>query len=1253
MNERKIGYILSGLLFFSSLIFLFSFNTVFTNIFSNKSYLNEDLNVKDNFDLRSSDSPLFEYSGIGQAQNITEYGVGEFTNNGLNLNNNDNATIIVAENWNANQVECNISNIYDYNSVFVNETFDLGFDKSRWSNYTDRPENVTFGFYSNPESQNDSIYIRFEDAGASWSGIDSYVNYTFNLPRLHIPYLKDWNLNYNFWAQWNDPAWKTGIGGAVHYSAIYLNGIDVRFSEKLTDLVENNTVYQSSIPLFTAEDYGFSLPGTISILFGVDFGNSPINPSGFFKLFFDNITFSLSTIPKPSQINLKIVDNTNSFVETPINDIEQGKGTITLQNTWKGAPMGAYHLFGFSTNSSGTILLNSKFFVTATSLTNTKTQLGDIGSEFQVENNTKTKWTMYIPVILPGAYYNGYYFNISKPLNWNITEVIDPYLNNRIDDVIGTGYGNTSFTIPNHILNNGLWKFVAEAPNYVNEVNIYKKNGLDWIQNSTFQINDKLKINASIATELISDITLTRACLQIFYPNGNLFYTENASVASDAIVEFSEIIFGANNASAGNYIIYVKWSNQEDSMSQVGFYVTNFVVVHQTELTAITPYFELYVGDPLLVRVQFIDLDLNTSIPFATVIYNSSFGSFGIMIYQGSGIYFAEIDTNSLELGDYYFSFNATRDFYQSQIKYDLIHLRIIAQPLALEVPKDAVYSIGNDYAICQINVTGAFTYSLIWNASVSTNWLNPYSVIDHYNGTYTLNFSTYNLPSKGIIETFTVSVYANKTDYGDTTGFITIIVNPIETEVSVSQSVINANLEEIIDINVNYSILGSELIIQGANCSVDWIGSYNITPEGDGFIVSLDTATLSIDTYTAILKLEKPGFKTGYKTITIIINRLSMLFHTIGFQDAMDVFMGDTITIRINLTEPETKIDIENATIFYSWELGLGYFEYISNGIYELTVKLPETIEGSYKMTLVATKEDSIYQPTEFSFIIAITKRPTPNYIFLFIVIGLILGLALLGVLSFRAYIYIPAKRKKKSELLAKTQRFKDAMNVQGLVISERESGLALFTKSYYAWEASKKDLLSGFIYAITTISQEFMEKEAVKDMTYDKEEIETIEKIIELDFQYFNFLICDYKSFRAVFILRDQASERLKKHAMDILITLDSQLAPILEKWDGSLEKFEKIIPATIDNCCQLYYREQFVLNKPKFINKVLAQIELNKMESRVINVIRSMTRSVSEFHLNDVVELVGEKNKDLVIKGIESVIEKNLIIPAPKNN
>ncbi|MFW9901892.1 MAG: hypothetical protein ACFFDY_11530, partial [Candidatus Thorarchaeota archaeon] len=532
MNVRKIGYILSGLLFFSSLIFLFSFNTVFTSNFSNKSYSNEDVEVRDNFNLRLSNSPLFEFSGVGQAQNVSEYGRAYFPNNGLYLDNNDNASIKVPNDWSAKQILCNVTRIYENDKLWMNETFDTGIDFLSWSNHTDNgyEDYINYGWYDAPSGSNDSIYLALYHLPAGdWYGVDSYLNYTFNLDREEIPNT-EWEINFKYRFMCENETWLSGFtGGSYVFCRILVDGISREFSlGKPSDHVRN-AWYSDTILPFNPYLYNLNPPGEMNILFGIATKRNE-NPNGNLTFYVDNITLNIPNIPRPTQINLSMIDithgTTGQFSDIPG---KYGLGTISLYNDWAGIVGGATHEFLFSSNSSGSINIDTDIFVSAKSSRKTYTELGTEGSEFLVKNDTYTLWKMYFPVSIPGSYSSDYYFNFTKPLNWNITEVIDPYLNNKVNDVIGAGYGNTTVIIPNHIITNGLWEFVAEAPNYVKGVDIYKNNGIEWNKNSTFQINDKLKINASIATELISDITLTKGYLQIFYPNGTLFYAENAS----------------------------------------------------------------------------------------------------------------------------------------------------------------------------------------------------------------------------------------------------------------------------------------------------------------------------------------------------------------------------------------------------------------------------------------------------------------------------------------------------------------------------------------------------------------------------------------------------------------------------------------------------------------------------------------------------------------------------------------------------
>jgi hypothetical protein len=619
----------------------------------------------------------------------------------------------------------------------MNQTFDNGVDPILWTNYTTgNPTKFTVGHYNNPTGSNDSIYLKLNEDGGNWQDTSSLINYSFPLLRENIPY-EDWYIKYSVKWIMTDNSWRDDLPSGSKYvmglKFSYNDGSSTsrEFNLKKPSEIMNNTWYHITMNELISpfpELYGYDPPANVSMYFSFGVKNAAYSPIGSLTIYYDNISFEIQSIPKPSTIDLKITDNAiGGLKNQPIQDFQNlfGKGNIFLEGNWSGEVGGSTHEFSFTSNSSGNVLINTNFHAIASSLGFTTTSIGTTGSDFTVENGSKVIWTMNIPISIPGSYSINYYFNVSKPLNWKVTQVLDPYSNNRITEVIGAGVGNSTLTVPNNIITNGVWKIVAEAPNYVELAHLFRKEASAWNVNNTFYIHDRLKINASINTSLIPSIENTEAILKIYGPNGSLWYQEADSVNIDGTIEFSEIILGNNNASAGKYSAQIIWNDHNLNASQVGIKLLEFNVIHKTSIIAIDTYFERFAGDPLLLKVKFIDSDLNTSIAFATITYNSTFGSSGTMVYHGLGEYISEIDTNSLGLGDYYFSFNASKSYYQNQSSIDLIHLKIVAQPLALEVPKTVISGSGNDYISCQVNVTGAFSGTLITEpANISTEQL-------------------------------------------------------------------------------------------------------------------------------------------------------------------------------------------------------------------------------------------------------------------------------------------------------------------------------------------------------------------------------------------------------------------------------------------------------------------------------------------------------------------------------------------------
>ncbi|MFX0030830.1 MAG: hypothetical protein ACFE8B_16575, partial [Candidatus Hermodarchaeota archaeon] len=756
--------------------------------------------------------------------------------------------------------------------------------------------------------------LKFRISGAISQGDYSYFEQNIAIPEEFASGTARVSMDYYI-------AWTSTFNGSIFISLIVDN------------VEKNKTVHIQSAPtmswgsLILSYDplaYGQVLPGNATLRIGVYIWEADL-VTPWNEFYFDNIKCELETEPNVPNI-VYIRDNEFNQNYTYINT-SFGEG-YSFINSEHYRDVSDDITFTVYQNISDVLDLNIDTISihSPSEKSINSSVLGIEGSSYEFGLNISWYTELSISSIPPD--YTSW-IELEKPSDWFFTSIIDGYEADQTSNCIGKDFGSSKLIIPSSILGPGLWKLSAISQNYISESSLAVWNGTAFEMSNTFNHGDRFMVNVTLNGTISLPNTIINC--SIFYPNGS-FFVHQTKEPTDYNINFGNYTVG-KNMSVGKYLVKLKWLNSQNSenVDEVGYSELEFTIWHQTNLTAVDSFVEKIAGDTCLIKVNFTDYDLNTGIKLATVTYNSSFGGTGEMTWGGLGIYFLDLDTSGFALGDYYFSFNASQDFYQNQTAINLIHLKIVAQPLAIEVPDSIITGMGNDYVSCQINVTGAYSASLIWPVNITTDWENPHTVANHNNGTYTLNFSTNNLPTQGITESYTVKVFASKTFYGSTSRFIAIEVHPIQATISVNNSNILTDLGEKVFVKINYTEEISKYLIFGANCSITWPGAYNITFDGQDFVVCLDTANLSIDTYTALIKMEKPGFETVYSSITVYINRIDIEVHTIDFEDSFEASIGETITIRINLTEAGKGIPIENASIFYSWEFGLGYFTYIS----------------------------------------------------------------------------------------------------------------------------------------------------------------------------------------------------------------------------------------------------------------------------------------------------------------------------------
>jgi len=1266
---------------------------------------------------------------------VTQYATAFNTIYPLSLPKDVSFTLV--EGWTSS----NITILYDGVSHYKNNVINGDFltDETPWVYLNSNPEIQDEGWNAG------HIRIKIKRDVDIFKGDYGYFEENLSLNEILTPQkLIIFSMDYYF-----DPNGGTPPDNISAIMNIKIGEIEKNKTIALSNLVEKGWTRMSII--YDPITIGQYLPNTVSLRVGVVAENATRTVHKDQRLWIDNVELNLWTsINRPDLI--EVYDN-ELDIKYGYENITYGVGK-TFIATERNRNVTSEVVFTISKNGSFNEdfeIYNITIFSNNFKVFNS-TYFGLDGSLYIKDLNIK--WRTDCIISIPSSYLNNW-VEIDKPTDWDITNVIDGYDTNQIESCSGNELGSEKLIIPVGVLSSGLWEIEAISQNYIIHSKLKVWNGISYYEESYITFGDKFQICVTL-NESVPIINTIINCT-IIYPNGTTFWLENkGTILPDTI--FGNFTVGTN-MSVGDYQVKVDWTNNISSTSRdkVGFYEFRFSVWHPTNFTAIDSYFEIFAGDPLLLKVKFMDLELNTPINFATVTYNSTFGVFGTMIYIGSGVYFTDLDTSSLEIGDYYFSFNASKSFYENQTVENLIHLKIVPQPLHLEVPNYALEGNANSIISCKIIVTGAISGSLIYPANISTDWFNSYNITDHNNGTYTLDFSTFNIPTIGHIDSYEIEIFANKTNYENVNDFISLLVHPLSTEAKANVSLVTINSNEIVNFKVNYTIEGSNELIIGSNCSVTWQGSSIISPVSDGFNIKLFTYGMPVDYYSALIKLNKAGFEDAFESVTIIIRaqnvnlnisinnqnipenhpievsfndlisiscrafaetegiylsggtvKFILDFHeidltesidywyneslgistnlfslgrnyvyikfelsnyttttfsfqilvsqikinvkTIDFDDSINVYSGDRLTIWINLTESGSNTAIENATIYCYWEFGTFYFQNTGIGLYKLDLDVPTNILGTHRFNLVVTPKEDIYKTTEYSFLIIITEKQLPSYVFWIILISLISAIAIFGALSFRSYVILPRRRRRESLIADKTQPYKDIRNIQAILVSNRYSGTALFNKTFSILEENYISEFSSFIQAITILGNQYT-KDGLKvvDIESNGEDIDEEEKEIkELDFNFFQSLICDYGELRIVLLLRERSSDGLRKIINLVTKEIFIQNKDLLRAFKGNLNPIRSSIELMLYRHLPLYYKEPFELNKSKHYHSVKVSGGLTNLEIRILNVLESQSKYKNTFLLDEIIGLIDDVNEDEMIITVESLIQQKMIRP-----
>jgi len=1421
--------------------------TSFIILFSLLSLLNMNINnsfnYSDSFETNSRQPKCSSSPVNGRPLSVIQHA--NTSNNFLPSSLPTNVSFTLAQEWISKNITINYEGVAFENDTVTNGEFTS--NRNRWSYRTNAGSELVDSHttsYGNPPG---CVEIEIKNDPLSANDYGYYEQTIYNDDNFDHNYLATISMNYYY-----DTKTEPAQSDVYAFLEVDVGGVKANKTIEFLDLVQD--AWSSMDLTYDPLVMGQTLPNQIKVRAGVFVENS-VTPSNQY-LRIDNVKYKIWSSINESDLIVAYDNDYNT--NYTYSNVAAGRGT-TFIDVERNRSVTSDVIFTISKNSS----YSNEFSVNDITISSECVKLfnstygGLNGSHYTTDGSIT--WDTEFSIFIPFGYEDNW-AEIEKPSDWTITSVLDGYNTEKKGSCLGLGTGSDTLIIPKGTLTSGLWKIETVSQNYIIGGKLDVWDGAVFNEQSHLTIGDLFQINIT----LNDTISLTNSQLNctIKYPNETIYWQDEKEPSSP-VVTFGNFTAGTN-MSVGEYQVIVEWTDSVSSPSRekVGHDEFSFSIWHRTNLTAVDSNFEMVAGDPLLLKVKFVDFDLNASISFATITYSSTFGSFGTMVYLGNGVYFAELDTSLLPLGDYYFSFNSSNTFYENHTLDNLIHLKIVAQPLELEVPHYTLEGNANSIISCKINTTGAITGSLLFPANVSTDWFNPYNITDHNNGTYTLDFSTSNIPASGFLESYDIEIFANKTNYGSTNEFITLLVHPISTVANVNTSLVSVNSNNIINLKVNYTIESSSEIITGSNCSLTWQSSYLITPVSDGFIIKLFTSGLAVDYYTALIKLEKAGYEDAFESVTIIIIEqdvnltvtinseginenflidsffqqtvnisarayalideeflsggvitllsnnfqknltetpstyfstslildganfdsgmnaiflrfeqanyttkifpfqlfiraqnvnlsaqinhqeihenylleqsfneefqfscrafadiervflsggnitfingdyeimlyenidywfnqtilISTSFFTIGpnyvylkFEQnnyttttfAFQVFVnqleinvdilnfeglvsgspGENILIRLNLTEMGSSNYVENATIFYSWDFGAGYFIDVGSGIYQLELSLPSGFDGNHNFEVIISKEGIIYETKVYSFFVAIKQVEGPNMLIWIIIIILIAVIGILGALSLRSYVIIPKRREREAELISRIQVFKDVWNIRAVILIQKFSGLPVYNEEISMKKDHDSFLISGFIQAITAFSETFVGKD-FKTSTKLATDYEYLKTIIDLDFKFFQLLVCDFETVRVLLVLRGEASEQLKKQLYLLAVAINSRFSEELRNFSGSIDdSMEKEFGDLLNQFLFLHYNRPFeITSNQNYLQSIKESGDLSKLEIRLINVISSMTKINKMFTLRAVIDIIEEKNEDIVLEALNSLILRKIII------
>ncbi|MFX1604773.1 MAG: hypothetical protein ACFFDD_02595 [Promethearchaeota archaeon] len=514
------------------------------------------------------------------------------------------------------------------------------------------------------------------------------------------------------------------------------------------------------------------------------------------------------------------------------------------------------------------------------------TELITLGDNYVVNNATDVSWETNYYVSVPSGYGDVFFYNVTHPLNRDITFVSEPFhrytnltngwsLGNPGDGVVNISVYEIGLPDPN-----GFWMIRGTSPNMITNLQVWNDGLGQWMQTRTFRADEDTRFRAVLPSSYQSDqVTFT-----IYDSYGEVWDTLTASVDGSGYATTSYVNLDAVSARVGDWEVhaFVDDFNSGSEVHNIGYFIRAFDIDHSTQMSVKYPLegratwsYNTTYGLNVFLQLRVNDTDNGNLLPGGTMLYSGDFGS-GVVNDMGTGEYSINLDTGSLPSnGQYEIDLAWTKANYDSLLETFTVNIiyetdLYSSDAPGIDVPSgyDAELHVYFEDMLAQ-PVTGA---------SITCNWSMGYSVVEESPGNYLLNLDTTGAP----LDVFPVQITSSK-DYFETRSIIlSVNVRELHTSAIPSSSLLSLPVGYTTSFTITYRDTDFLAPITGAASAIscNWsdiheVGDQNYTVAETAspgvyqvVIYSMDDDTL--DSYDVLFNVEQYGAQNHSFVVTV-----------------------------------------------------------------------------------------------------------------------------------------------------------------------------------------------------------------------------------------------------------------------------------------------------------------------------------------------------------------------------------------------